>query len=68
MAQVIGVLLLAAATFGLEMPGLRKRKRKREKIAFMLFLLTGTALYAALVMNVELPNPFLLLKLPYTGE
>ncbi|MEK8127512.1 hypothetical protein WMW72_06240 [Paenibacillus filicis] len=63
MASVIGVLALAAAAFGLEMPGLLRRKRRREIVVFLVLLLTGTALYIALVLEVHLPNPLQLLKL-----
>ncbi|WP_309119550.1 hypothetical protein [Paenibacillus sp.] len=58
MASVIGVLALAAGVFWLEAPGLIRRKRIRELIWLLAFLGAGTALYAALTLEVRLPNPF----------
>jgi len=63
MASVIGVIVLAAATFWLEMPGLMQRKRTREIAVFLVLLLVSTAVYIALVLNVPLPNPLEVLKI-----
>lgn len=65
MSSFIAVLALAAGVFWLEAPSLIRRKRKYELTVFILFLLAGTALYAALTLGVKLPNPFQILKLIY---
>jgi len=63
MASVIGVILLAAATFWLEMPGLLQRKRTKEIAVFLVLLIVSTALYIAQALNVVLPNPLGVLKI-----
>ncbi|MEK3885408.1 hypothetical protein [Paenibacillus sp. PL2-23] len=65
MASVFGVILLSISVFLLETPGLVKRKRWKELIWFNVFLLTGTGLYLALVLDVYLPNPFQMVKAMY---
>lgn len=62
MASFFAVLAIAAGTFWLEAPGLIRRKHKRELGVFMILLLMATALYGALVLKVQLPNPFYILK------
>ncbi|MFC3745736.1 hypothetical protein [Paenibacillus sp. GCM10012306] len=65
-ASVIGVLALAAAALGLEMPGLLQRKRTKELVVFLALLLIGTSLYIALVLNAPLPNLLMLLKIRFS--
>ncbi|WP_336775548.1 hypothetical protein [Paenibacillus sp. MMO-58] len=65
MASLFGVLALAAGTFWLEARGLIRRRQFRELAFFLVLLLIGTALYSALVLRLELPNPFLLVKWMY---
>lgn len=62
MASVIGLLLLAAAIVALDMPGLLRRRRKKELIVFIALVLIGTSLSIALVLEAPLPNLLGLLK------
>ncbi len=62
---MIAVLAFAAGAFWLEAPGLIRRKLTKELVVFILFLLAGTAFYAALVLEVRLPNLFQIIKLVY---
>lgn len=63
MSSFFAVLAIAAGTFWLEAPGLIRRKHKRELVIFIVLLLLATALYGALTLKVNLPNPFSILKL-----
>ncbi|MDQ0115684.1 hypothetical protein [Paenibacillus harenae] len=65
MSSLIGVIALAAAAAFLELPKLIQNKRTRELIVFSVLLVTATALYGALVMEVNLPNPFMIIKIIY---
>jgi hypothetical protein len=65
MPSLIAVLALAAGAFWLEAPGLIRRKHTKELVVFILFLLAGTAFYAALVLEVKLPNLFQYIKLVF---
>ncbi|SFD97962.1 hypothetical protein SAMN05216378_1849 [Paenibacillus catalpae] len=65
MASVIAILALAAGTFWLEAPGLIRRKQFRELVIFLVLLLAGSALCSALILQVKLPNPFMLIKWMY---
>ncbi|WP_042167472.1 hypothetical protein [Paenibacillus gorillae] len=67
MSSVFAVLALAAAAIGLEVPGLVKRKRKRELAVFLILLSIGSGLYIALALEQDLPNPFGLLKYAFGG-
>lgn len=65
MSSLIGVLALAAAAVWLEVPRLIHRGYKLELAIFFFLLVIGVALYGALVMEVSLPNPFLLVKIMF---
>ncbi|MCR2805913.1 hypothetical protein [Paenibacillus soyae] len=65
MASLIGVLAIAGGVFWLEAPGLLKRKRVKEMVWFVSFLLIGTGLYGALTLEAKLPNPFKLLEIMF---
>ena len=65
MASVLAVLALAAGTFWLEAPGLIRRKHFRELVIFLVLLLAGSAMYSVLMLQVKLPNPFMLIKWMY---
>jgi hypothetical protein len=65
MASVFAVLALAAGTFWLEAPSLIRRKQFRELVIFLVLLLAGSALYSALMLQMKLPNPFMLIKWMY---
>ncbi|RJE88480.1 hypothetical protein D3P07_10780 [Paenibacillus sp. 1011MAR3C5] len=65
MSSLIGVIALAAAAVWLEVPRLLHREQKRELAIFFIFLAIGVALYSALVMEVSLPNPFVLVKMMF---
>ncbi|CAM3092243.1 hypothetical protein PALU110988_00635 [Paenibacillus lupini] len=65
MASVLAVLALAAGIFWLEAPGLIRRKQFRELVIFLVLLLAGSTLYSALMLQVKLPNPFMLVKWMY---
>lgn len=67
MPSVIGVLALAAGAFWLDGPGLIRRKLWKELAFFIVYLLAGTSLFIALVLEVRLPNPLDILKLMYGG-
>jgi hypothetical protein len=62
MASVFGVLALAAGAFWLEAPGLIRRQQFRELVIFLVLLIIGTVLYSLLVLQITLPNPFVLVK------
>ncbi|CAH1195222.1 hypothetical protein PAECIP111891_00626 [Paenibacillus allorhizoplanae] len=62
MASVFAVLALAAGTFWLEAPKLIRQKHRREFVLFAIFLLTASALYVLLVLEVVLPNPFKIIE------
>ncbi|QHT59695.1 hypothetical protein GXP70_06845 [Paenibacillus lycopersici] len=66
MASIAAVLALAGAALLLELPALRARKHKREIAVFIVFLIVGTAMYAAMALHVKLPNPFMLIKRMYS--
>ncbi|WP_336785374.1 hypothetical protein [Paenibacillus sp. MMO-177] len=65
MASLFGVLALAAGTFWLEARGLIRRQQFRELAFFLVLLLIGTALFCVLALQIDLPNPFLLVKWMY---
>ncbi|WP_036745596.1 hypothetical protein [Paenibacillus sp. UNC451MF] len=67
MSSIIAVIALAVGTFWLEAPGLIRRKHRLELVVFIILLLVGTTLYAALAMEVRLPNPLSILKTMYRG-
>ncbi|MFF2885766.1 hypothetical protein [Paenibacillus sp. NPDC057967] len=65
MSSLFGVFALAAAAIWLEAPRLIHRGHKLELAIFFVLLAIGVALYGALVMEVSLPNPFLLVKMMF---
>lgn len=65
MSSLIAVIALAVAAAFLDLPKLIRKKRTRELIVFSVLLVTATALYGALVLEVSLPNPFMIIKLIY---
>ncbi|GMK47080.1 hypothetical protein PghCCS26_42100 [Paenibacillus glycanilyticus] len=62
MTSVLAVLALAAGAFWLEAPGLIRRRQFRELFMFLVLLLIGTVLYSLLMLQLSLPNPFMLVK------
>ncbi|WP_053374245.1 hypothetical protein [Paenibacillus sp. FJAT-27812] len=67
MPSLIGVVVFAILVAWWELPKLKEKKLMKEMAVFITLLLLGTGLYGALAMNVNLPNPFLLIKLVYGG-
>lgn len=65
MASVLAILALAAGTFWLEAPALIRRRQFRELAIFLVLLVVGSALYSALMLQVKLPNLFMLIKWMY---
>ncbi|WP_337100922.1 hypothetical protein [Paenibacillus sp. YIM B09110] len=65
MSSLIGVIALAAVVALLDIPPLVRKSRKRELFVYIVLLLTATALYSALVMEVKLPNPYAILEIVY---
>lgn len=62
---MLAVLALAAGTFWFEAPALIRRQQYRELAIFLVMLLAGSALFSALMLQVKLPNPFMLVKWMY---
>ncbi|MGO4375581.1 hypothetical protein [Paenibacillus sp. 2TAB19] len=65
MASLIAVIALAIGVALLDIPPLVRKSRKRELFVYIVLLLTATALYSALVMEVNLPNPYAILEIVY---
>ncbi|GLX68684.1 hypothetical protein [Paenibacillus glycanilyticus] len=65
MAGIFAVVALAAGAIWLEAPGLIHRHRIKELVMFLALLLIGSVLYSALMLQINLPNPFMLLKWMY---
>lgn len=53
----LAVILLGAAVACYEVPGLLKRQRRGELIAFSVFLLFGLALAVSMILHLPVPNP-----------
>ncbi|TCM91068.1 hypothetical protein EV294_109145 [Paenibacillus sp. BK033] len=62
MASVLAVLALGAGAIWMEAPGLVRRRQFRELVLFLVLLLAGTVLYSLLMLQITLPNPFMLVK------
>ncbi|MGO4108501.1 hypothetical protein [Paenibacillus sp. YAF4_2] len=66
MAAILAILALAAGTFWLEAPGLIRQRYYKELVIFLVLLLIGSALYGTLMLQVKLPNPFMMIKWMYS--
>ncbi|WP_205665300.1 hypothetical protein [Pseudalkalibacillus hwajinpoensis] len=62
-ALLIGIIILAFSI--VEIPKLRKNKKKKELWTYSILLLIGYPLLVAQIMNVPIPNPLDLITFVY---
>lgn len=57
MGSILALLLIVAGIIVVEVPSLRKRRLKKELLAFFVLLLIGLGLNIAQILNVKIPTP-----------
>lgn len=58
-------IVMAVSIIFIELPALRKRKKRRELWAFSFLLLTGTILSALVLQGIDIPTPLEWIRVLY---
>jgi hypothetical protein len=65
MIKVLGVLVITVLIVLIEIPPLKKEKKKKEIWFFSIFQFMATVILSLVVLNVKIPSPLEVIRIIY---